>query len=316
VPRARPAGSRPLLARPYLGTALAVFLLALVVSPMLWMNSNRPHTPAEQAMKAAAPSQQAFDLAEAPPAQPEQAPVARQAEPPAVVAPPPASPPPPPAASADAIAPVAPSSPAPLATNTARAGRAEEAGMEAPSALSMAAPAEPAPLAKAAAPRARNADERREIVVTSSRRDASRLEGRGYWNACTVDDPQPKLSACKQVVNPAAKGQSGVAAARLADGLNHAWRGNPDAAIADFDKAIAIVPKSSFAYLNRGLAHRLRGDQDQALADLDKAVRYAPHDARIYYHRSLLLHERGDAKRAEADRQRAISLDGRYELRP
>lgn len=317
--RARRTGPLPLRARAYLGTVLAVSLLALVVSPMLWRNENRPQRTSEQETKAAPDRRQAFDLAEEPPAQPQQPSAARRAEPPTAVALAPASPPPLPAASAgatDHAPPVlaAPSPPPPMVANAARADRAEEAVVQSPPTLGIAVPAEPAPLAKAAAARAHNMDEFREIVVTSSRREPSRLEGRGDWNACTVNDPQPQLSACKQFVNPAAKGKSGVAAAYLADGLTHAWRGDPDAAIADFDKAIAIAPQSSFAYLNRGLAHRMRGDEDQALADLDRAVRYAPRDARTYYHRSLLLRERGEAKRAEADRQRAISIDGQYEL--
>lgn len=170
-------------------------------------------------------------------------------------------------------------------------------------------------MSKAAGRTAQNADALQDIIVTSVRRNPAWLEGRGDWNACTVNDPDQKLTACRQFVNPAGKGKSGVAAAHLADGLAHAWRGDPDAAIAEFNEAIIAAPRSSFAYLNRGLAFQRRGDQDKALADLNKAVRYAPHAARTYYNRSILLRERGDAKRADADLQRAIDLDSRYEPR-
>lgn len=162
---------------------------------------------------------------------------------------------------------------------------------------------------------AQNADGLSEIIVTSVRRNATRFDGRGDWNACTINDPQPNLAACKHYVNPAGKGKSGVAAAHLAEGLTLAWSGDIDAAIADFDKAITAAPRSSFAYLNRGLAFQKRGDQDKALADLDNAVRYAPYAARTYYNRSILLRERGNAKRADADLQRAVDLDGRYKSR-
>jgi tetratricopeptide (TPR) repeat protein len=135
---------------------------------------------------------------------------------------------------------------------------------------------------------------------------------RGDWNACTVEDPSRDLNGCRALVDPAASGASGRAAAHLADGLSLAWKGELVPAIRAFDRAIAIAPRSSFAYLNRGLAHRLSGNEGRALADLDQAVRHAPRSARAYYHRSLLLRRKGDLARARADEARAVELDSRY----
>jgi tetratricopeptide (TPR) repeat protein len=151
------------------------------------------------------------------------------------------------------------------------------------------------------------ANEDRAVIVTGSR-----IVRRGDWNACTVADPGRSLAGCRSFVDPAARGPTGRAAAHLADGLALAWRGEPDAAIAAFDRAIALAPKSGFAYLNRGLAYRLSGDPDRALADLDRAVAYAPHSARAYYNRSLVLREKGALARARADEKRAVELDPRY----
>jgi hypothetical protein len=148
-----------------------------------------------------------------------------------------------------------------------------------------------------------------DLVVTGQRRSAAKPEPYGDWNACTVDDPRQRLGACRKLVDPAAAGPEGRAAAHVADGLSLAWRDDLDGAIAAFDQAIAISPRLSFAYLNRGLVYAHKGELDRALDDLNRAVRYAPNVARNYYSRSLLWRQRGDAKRAAVDQARAIALD-------
>jgi tetratricopeptide (TPR) repeat protein len=185
-----------------------------------------------------------------------------------------------------------------------------------------------APPAPVTAGRAIADESREDVVVTGSRvrksssaglvgnaqrRSAAKRAGRGDWNACTVDDPNRNLGACGKLVDPAAAGVAGRAAAHLADGLSLAWRDDLDGAIAAFDQAIALSPRLSFAYLNRGLSYGHKGEFARAIADLDLAVRYAPNAARTYYNRSLLWRQRGDTDRAEADEARAVDLDQRYE---
>jgi len=103
----------------------------------------------------------------------------------------------------------------------------------------------------------------------------------------------------------------GQAGAHVADGLARAWRGDRGGAVADFDRAIAIDPKSGIAYLNRGLARQEDGDEAGALEDLDRAVRYGG-TARAYYNRSLVRRAQGDIRRAAEDEDRAVALDPRY----
>ena len=196
--------------------------------------------------------------------------------------------PPPPAAPAPVIAPIAPRAPA-------MAGQA----------MADAAPARDIVVTGTLMRESSSAD----VVVTGQRRSAAKPAPYGDWNACTVDDPKQRLDACRMLVNPAAPGSAGRAAAHVADGLSLAWQDDLDGAIAAFDQAIAISPRLSFAYLNRGLVYARTGELDRALDDLNRAVRYAPDVARNYYSRSLLWRQRGDAKRAAADQARAIALD-------
>src|SRR5436305_1321831 len=79
--------------------------------------------------------------------------------------------------------------------------------------------------------------------------------------------------AAAMPASPGAKGEAGIAAARLADGLARAWQDDWRGAIDALDQAIAVQPKLAFAYLNRGLAHGHEGDLARAEADLDLAIR-------------------------------------------
>lgn len=151
------------------------------------------------------------------------------------------------------------------------------------------------------------------IVVTGARvRGPAAARRRGDWNACTINDPERSLAGCRRLIDPGAKGAKGEAAARVAEGLSRAWKGDMDEAIGEFDAAIALQPRLAIAYLNRGLAYRWQGDTERALADLDRAVRYAPSAARGYYNRSQVREQAGDTERARADADRAIEIDARY----
>jgi tetratricopeptide (TPR) repeat protein len=149
--------------------------------------------------------------------------------------------------------------------------------------------------------------------IAAGKRRKSTLSGAGDWNACTINDPGRNLRSCRRLLDPAAPGPKGQAAARVADGLSRAWQGDLDGAIAAFDKAIATAPNDAIAYLNRGLALQRKGEFSRANADLDRAVRYAPGAARGYFNRGQLLRQRGEADRATADEDRAVALDPGYE---
>ena len=148
------------------------------------------------------------------------------------------------------------------------------------------------------------ASDNNDVIVTAQRvrrSGAGYATTRGAWNACTVNDPRRNLAACR-----ADKGEAG---AMLGEGLAKAWQGDERAAIAAFDRAIALEPKSAQAWLNRGLARANAGDSAGALADLDRAVRLAPTSARAHYVRGRVLRNRGDTRRAQAEFERAAELD-------
>lgn len=128
-----------------------------------------------------------------------------------------------------------------------------------------------------------------------------------------MGDPGRNLALCRNQIGATQRGPAGVAGAHVADGLTLAWQGDMSGAIAAFDRAIAIAPKLSQAYLNRSMARARDGDEERALDDADKAIRYAPGSATAYFNRSLVLRGMGKVSRARADERRAVELDASYE---
>ena len=313
-PATRPAPWRSRFNRPQAGALAGAFLVALIALPLAWTSlpdqarDGGRDRPAESRGGGTRPGPGAAEPTPLSPGTP-------------------ASPSPGPHAAPGAELP--PRGPAPAARAGGPApgpGEAAPAADVAPAAD--AAPGESEPAFAGGGMSGENAD----VVVTGSRIRRPNLEssvpitsvggeeffqagksaGRGDWNACTVDDPKRDLGACRRDVASVARGASGRASPHLAEGLERAWDDELEKAVGAFDRAVALAPRSSAAYLNRGLARRELGDLDGALADLDRAIAYAPRSARGYYHRSLLLRQRGDSRRARADEERAIELDPRY----
>jgi hypothetical protein len=311
----RPASRWPLLGRPQFGALLTAVLVGVIAVPV-WLSNGDQLTPKSQPTQPTAPP-----ATPSPAAQPSATQIARADTPPANPSSPPHE------GSSRAAKPVAMGQVAEMAAESLPPPPAEPMPAFAPAAPPP--PPEPAPApAQMAARSAEVQDEAEAVVVTGSRiatsgfarraeakraRSVAKAAENGAWDACTVRDSAQNLSACKKLVDPSASGRKGRAAAQVADGLSAAWRGDSDAAIAAFGRAIDQSPGLAFAWLNRGLVQEQKGDTDRALADLDKAVRLAPNVARNYYQRSLFHSRQGETRRAREDWERATRIDPRLE---
>ena len=147
----------------------------------------------------------------------------------------------------------------------------------------------------------------------------------------------------------AAKSQPAPAASGEPDGdlvnrgIEKAKNGDLDGAIADFNRAAELDPKSDAPYYNRAQAKRMKNDtagaiadytkaielgstnpaaynnranarvetndQDGAIADYTRAIELKPDYARAYYNRAVLKKEKGDKAGADADYKKARELD-------
>ncbi len=64
-------------------------------------------------------------------------------------------------------------------------------------------------------------------------------------------------------------------------GLAHEIKGETDAAIADYDRAIQLDPASVNAFYDRGLAYNVKGDYGRAIADFDRVIQLDPTTLRL-----------------------------------
>src|SRR5262249_36006792 len=78
--------------------------------------------------------------------------------------------------------------------------------------------------------------------------------------------------------------------------LQSLWRGlrYGYGALADFNRAIALDPRSAWAYFGRGTILGEQGRFDEAIADFDRAVELDPQFALAYANRGLARLRRGE----------------------
>ena len=92
-------------------------------------------------------------------------------------------------------------------------------------------------------------------------------------------------------------------------GVAYAKQRRQDRAIADFNEAIRLDPKSALAFRNRGVVYAYKGDYDRAIADFNEAIRLDPKSAPAFRNRGVAYAYKGDNDRAIADFNEAIRLD-------
>ena len=90
----------------------------------------------------------------------------------------------------------------------------------------------------------------------------------------------------------------------------HSLRKNYEAAIRDYDEAIADNGKNALAYAGRAHVEWIQKRFDAAIDDSTKAIELDPNLTEAYVFRALNYDGKGDQVRTIADAQRAISLKG------
>lgn len=89
-------------------------------------------------------------------------------------------------------------------------------------------------------------------------------------------------------------------------GLAYYSLGDYNKALADFQKAIELLPTSAATFSNSGLAHHALNDYAEALSDYSKAIKLESRFARAYYNRGITYAAIGDYEKAIADFDNAI----------
>jgi tetratricopeptide (TPR) repeat protein len=104
-----------------------------------------------------------------------------------------------------------------------------------------------------------------------------------------------------------------LAAAYVDRGTLRMLNDDVEAAVADYDAAIAAAPSYAPAYVWRGQALDAEGDDRRAIEDFDRAVGLDPQAWQAYGARGLLLARSDETDRALSDLARAIELGAGHE---
>jgi tetratricopeptide (TPR) repeat protein len=100
----------------------------------------------------------------------------------------------------------------------------------------------------------------------------------------------------------------------LADrGAFHIQRGDYDAGIAYYNRAISAKPKRAQSYNNRGYGYFRKKQYDRAITDYNRAIQLDPELGLAYVNRAYAYNARGDHERAIADFQHLTHIQPQNE---
>ena len=131
--------------------------------------------------------------------------------------------------------------------------------------------------------------------------------------ACQRARGEPAIEACTRAIESRAYSGRELAGLYMNRGVELKQKGRLDAAIADYDRSIAIYPNDPFAYNNRANARRDKGNLDGAIADYTAAIGLDADYAAAYTNRGRIHEMRKDLERARADYVAALATTDKHD---
>lgn len=123
------------------------------------------------------------------------------------------------------------------------------------------------------------------------------------------DNPQLQIKGCTTFIRKGSLQTAMLSMAYTNRGIAQGNLGRTVKAIADFDEAIRLDPRSPLAVYNRGNAYLDLNKLDLALADYSSAIANDPDFALAYYNRGVVLEIKGERAACIADYRKALDLD-------
>ncbi|HLJ64418.1 MAG TPA: tetratricopeptide repeat protein [Stellaceae bacterium] len=114
------------------------------------------------------------------------------------------------------------------------------------------------------------------------------------------------VAACGRAIDSGSLHGAELAAMYKWRGVAYARQNNLDRAIADYDAALRLDPKTENGYVYRASADLKKGDADRAVADYGQAIRVDPVNGPYYERGRVYLDYKGDPDHAIADLSEAI----------
>jgi tetratricopeptide (TPR) repeat protein len=123
---------------------------------------------------------------------------------------------------------------------------------------------------------------------------------------------EQRVQACTRALRAARSGRTVRGLLLGARGAAHLNNNEPRRAIADFDEALKLDPKSAPAYALRGVAHNRLGNDEQALADYKSALGLDPRNIETLVNRANYFASKNRTTEALADTTAALQIDPNY----
>lgn len=135
---------------------------------------------------------------------------------------------------------------------------------------------------------------------------APAIAGDQDWELCAGKDADAGVAACERVIH-AAPSSPNSANAYYNRGLWETRKGDHNAALAYYNKAIELVPEHDFALHNRAMIYDMRGQYEMAISDFTKAILANP-IAGHFYNRGRAYQHTGQWRLAADDYTVALAL--------
>ena len=120
---------------------------------------------------------------------------------------------------------------------------------------------------------------------------------------------EQRLANCTAVIEAGQETRQNLAIAYERRGNAHLNMRDHDRALADFDEAAKLDPKSTVALNSRGFTYEAKGQHDRAIADYDQAIALDPKFVAAFINRGMAYRNKGRYDTALQDLERALSLN-------
>ncbi|HEX4077275.1 MAG TPA: hypothetical protein VHX61_00165 [Rhizomicrobium sp.] len=128
-------------------------------------------------------------------------------------------------------------------------------------------------------------------------------------------NPTDGIATCSFALDQTALSVKDRAATFVNRGILHARDNNSDAALADYDRGIALNAALGEAYVDRGALLIVLRRYDDALADLDKGISLGANRLQIaYYDRAIVDEALGNIRAAYEDYKKAVDIQPDFSL--
>jgi tetratricopeptide (TPR) repeat protein len=129
------------------------------------------------------------------------------------------------------------------------------------------------------------------------------------------ENPTDGIAACSEALEQTALPIRDRAATLVNRGILYSRINQPQMALADYDRGIAMSPNLGEAYVDRGAALIVLTRFDEAITDIDKGIAMGANRPQIAYYDRGLAHEAlGNVRAAYEDYKKAAEIEPDFAL--